>query len=76
VIGEAGTSDEAWKMSSQLLPDIVLLDLHLPGFIQSFDLVKKLASLKNVRICCFSPVKAKASGSAGPARRRRCGVCA
>jgi len=54
VIGEAGTSDEAWKMSSQLLPDIVLLDLHLPGFIQSFDLVKKLASLKNVRIVVFA----------------------
>ncbi|HEY9716768.1 MAG TPA: response regulator transcription factor [Trichormus sp.] len=54
VVGQAGTSDEAWKTASQLLPDIVLLDLHLPGLIQTFDLIKKLASLKNVRIVVFA----------------------
>jgi len=54
VVGQAGTSDEAWKVASQLLPDIVLLDLHLPGLIQTFDLIKKLGSLKNVRIVVFA----------------------
>jgi DNA-binding NarL/FixJ family response regulator len=54
VVGQAGTSDEAYKMGSQLLPDIVLLDLHLPGLLQTFDLIKKLTALKNVRVVIFA----------------------
>lgn len=54
VLGEAGTSDEAYKMCSQLLPDIVLLDLHLPGLIQTVPLIKKLTALKNVRVVIFA----------------------
>ncbi|HEY9778487.1 MAG TPA: response regulator [Planktothrix sp.] len=54
VVGQAGTSDEAYKMCAQLLPDIVLLDLHLPGLLQTFDLIKKLTALKNVRVVIFA----------------------
>jgi DNA-binding NarL/FixJ family response regulator len=54
VIGEAETSDQALKMSEQLHPDIVLLDLHLPGLIPSIDLVKRLTALRNVKVIAFA----------------------
>ena len=54
VVGEAQTSDEAWKVCKELLPDIVLLDLHLPGLIQTFDLVKRLVTLRNVRVIMYA----------------------
>jgi DNA-binding NarL/FixJ family response regulator len=54
IIGEAGTSDDAYKQCSQVLPDIVLLDLHLPGLLGTFDLIKKLSALKMVRIVIFA----------------------
>lgn len=54
IIGEAETSDEAFKMANQLLPDIVLLDLHLPGLLSVKDLVRKLVGLKNVRVVMFA----------------------
>src|SRR6185437_4966406 len=54
IVGEAETSDEAFKMASQLLPDIVLLDLHLPGLMSNEDLLKRLVSLKNVHIVIYA----------------------
>jgi len=54
VIGEAETSDQAWRMSEKLLPDIVLLDLHLPGLIAPLDLIKRLTSLRNVKVISFA----------------------
>lgn len=54
IVGEAETSDEAFKLAKALLPDIVLLDLHLPGLITTFDLVKRLSQLKNVRIVMYA----------------------
>jgi DNA-binding NarL/FixJ family response regulator len=54
VVGEAETSDQALKVSEQLLPDIVLLDLHLPGLIGSIDLVKRLTHLRNVKVVAFA----------------------
>lgn len=54
IIGEAETSDEAFKMAQKLLPDVVLLDLHLPGLLSTRDLMKKLVGLKNVRIVMFA----------------------
>lgn len=54
IIGEAETSDEAFKMAQKLLPDVVLLDLHLPGLLSTRDLLKKLVALKNVRVVMFA----------------------
>jgi DNA-binding NarL/FixJ family response regulator len=54
VVGEAETSDQAWRLSEKLLPDIVLLDLHLPGLIPSIDLVKRLTALRNVKVIAFA----------------------
>lgn len=54
IIAEAETSDEAFKLSKTLLPEIVLLDLHLPGLIPTPDLVKRLVALKNVKVVMFA----------------------
>lgn len=54
VIAEAETSDEAFKLAKSLLPDIVLLDLHLPGLIQTPDLVRRLVGLKNVKVVMYA----------------------
>lgn len=54
IIGEAETSDEAFKLAQKLLPDVVLLDLHLPGLLSTPDLLRKLVGLKNVRVVIFA----------------------
>jgi two-component system, NarL family, nitrate/nitrite response regulator NarL len=54
IIGESETSDEAYKMAAQLLPDVVLLDLHLPGLMSTDDLLKRLVGLKNVRVIVYA----------------------
>jgi len=54
IIAEAETSDEAYKMAAKLLPDLILLDLHLPGLISTPDLLKKLVALKNVRVVMYA----------------------
>jgi DNA-binding NarL/FixJ family response regulator len=53
IVGEAQTSDEALKVSRELLPDVVLLDLHLPGLLSTMDLLKRLVVLRNVRVVMF-----------------------
>jgi DNA-binding NarL/FixJ family response regulator len=53
IVGEAQTSDEALKISRELLPDVVLLDVYLPGLIGPIDLVKRLSALRNVKVVMF-----------------------
>ncbi len=67
IVGEAATSDEAWKAAKELLPDMVLLDLHLPGFIQTHDLIKRLVSLRNGKVLIFAS-QGKAARSSRLAR--------
>lgn len=54
VIAEAETSDEAYKLAKSLLPDIVLLDLHLPGLITTPDLLRRLVALTNVKVVIYA----------------------
>lgn len=54
IVGEAQTSDDAYKIAKELLPDIVLLDLHLPGLISTPDLIKRLIALRNVKVVMFA----------------------
>ena len=54
IIAEAETSDEAFKLAKNLLPDVVLLDLHLPGLISTPDLLRRLVALKNVKVVMFA----------------------
>ncbi|MBU6450432.1 MAG: response regulator transcription factor [Cyanobacteria bacterium REEB67] len=54
VVAEAETSHDAWKVASQMLPDIVLLDLHLPGLYNTFDLLKRFGQLKRSKVVIFA----------------------
>lgn len=54
ILCQTGTSDEAWRLAQQLLPDMVLLDLHLPGLISTEDLLRKLGGLPNVKVVIFA----------------------
>ncbi|HEY9788494.1 MAG TPA: response regulator [Candidatus Obscuribacterales bacterium] len=54
IVAEAETSDQAMKIGRELLPDIVLLDLHLPGLLQTHDLIKRLVALRNVKVIMFA----------------------
>jgi DNA-binding NarL/FixJ family response regulator len=54
VVGQAETSDEAYKTAAQLLPNMVLLDLHLPGLMTTQTLITKLVALKNVHVIVYA----------------------
>jgi two-component system nitrate/nitrite response regulator NarL len=54
IIAQAETSDEAWKTAQKLLPDMVLLDLHLPGLLNTYDLLKRLISLPRNQVVIFA----------------------
>ncbi|MCP4351661.1 MAG: response regulator transcription factor [Desulfobacterales bacterium] len=70
VAGEVGTAEQGFRLAQELEPDIVILELQLPGGI---DLVKKLAdNLKNTRIIVITwnfkkvfMLKAVQAGAAG-----------
>ena len=50
VVGEAGDGSEGTKCAQQLLPDVVLLDLHMPGLsgLQTLKLIRD--SVPSVRV--------------------------
>ncbi len=54
VVAEAQTSDESYQIASKLLPDIILLDLHLPGLMSTMDLLKRLTALRRVKVIMFA----------------------
>lgn len=54
VVGEAETSDQGCQEAQRLLPDLVLLDLHLPGLLTTWDLLKRMAALKNVKVLIYA----------------------
>lgn len=54
VVGQAETSDEGWKTAEKLLPDILLLDLHLPGLLSTQDLLKRLKNLARVKTIIYA----------------------
>jgi DNA-binding NarL/FixJ family response regulator len=54
VVGEAESSDEAYRTAAQLLPNMVLLDLHLPGLTPTTTLITKLVALKNVHVIVYA----------------------
>jgi DNA-binding NarL/FixJ family response regulator len=54
VVAEADTSHDAWKVASQMLPDIVLLDLHLPGLYSTVDLLKRFSQLKRTKVVIYA----------------------
>lgn len=53
VIAQSETSDETLKIAQQLLPDMVLLDTHMPGLLSTLELVKRLTALRRVKVIMF-----------------------
>lgn len=71
VIGEAATGEEAAQAMGQLRPDVVLLDIRLPG-ISGIDVCRLVASavpgLKVIMLTSFAePSEVQAAFSAGAA---------
>lgn len=54
VVAEAETSHEAWVTAAKILPDIVLLDLHLPGLYNTVELLKRFSQLKRTKVVIFA----------------------
>ena len=54
VIAQAETTDEAWKTAQKLLPDMILLDLHMPGLMSTNDLLKRLVGLPRAKVVVFA----------------------
>ncbi|SRR5579875_155507 len=54
VIGSASNSDEGLELAQRLRPDIILLDLHLPGSAGPKSMVKAFCSIPGSRVIVFS----------------------
>jgi DNA-binding NarL/FixJ family response regulator len=44
VVGEAADGEEALAQAGELKPELVLLDVHMPGGIDGFEVAQQLAS--------------------------------
>lgn len=53
VVAEADTTDLTWKQAKEMVPDIVLLDSHMPGLLSVPDLSRRLTGLRNVKIVVY-----------------------
>src|SRR5439155_7770207 len=60
VIAQAETTDETLKTAQQLFPDIILLDLHMPGLMNIYELLKRLTAIRRVKVIIY-PSHGKAS---------------
>jgi DNA-binding NarL/FixJ family response regulator len=74
VVGEAGNGEEAVRLATQLMPDIVLMDIRMPG-VDGLSATRRIAAddrLANVRVVIlttfgldeyiFEAIRAGASG--------------
>jgi DNA-binding NarL/FixJ family response regulator len=54
VVGACGNSDEGLKVAQSKRPDVILLDLHLPGTGGPCATVKSFCSIPGARVIVFS----------------------
>ena len=62
VVGEAGDGDEALAMTGVLHPDVVLLDVQLPG-VDGFEVARRLAALASPPVVLL--VSSRSAGDYG-----------
>lgn len=65
MVGEAGEGKEALARAARLMPDVVVLDIHLPG-LDGYGVARALKSMPNPPVVVFlsvdSDVEAKRRG--------------
>ncbi|MBY0356694.1 MAG: response regulator transcription factor [Candidatus Obscuribacterales bacterium] len=54
VVGAASNSDEGLRLAAELKPDVILLDLHLPGQSGPKSMVKGFCDLNDSKVLIFS----------------------
>jgi len=54
VVGSASNSDEGLKLAQELKPEVILLDLHLPGSNGPRTTAKTFCELPNTKVIIFS----------------------
>lgn len=54
VVGMASNSDDGLRLAKEAKPQVVLLDLHLPGSMGPRSMVKSFCDLKSMRVIIFS----------------------
>jgi DNA-binding NarL/FixJ family response regulator len=54
VVGSATTSDEGLELADKLRPDIILLDLHLPGKQGPKSMIQSFCNIAGSRVIVFS----------------------
>lgn len=54
IIIRTETTDDTLKEAEKLLPDIVLLDSHMPGLLSGTELTRKLSQLRRVKVVVLS----------------------
>jgi DNA-binding NarL/FixJ family response regulator len=54
IVGTAVNSDEGLELARDLQPDVVLLDLHLPGSLGPRSMVKSFCDLPHTKVIVFS----------------------
>lgn len=54
IIATAATSDEGLSLARSMKPDVVLLDLHLPGTLGPRSMVKSFCELVDTKVIVFS----------------------
>jgi len=55
IVGEAGEGREALARAARLMPDVVVLDIHLPG-LDGYGVARALKSLPNPPVVVFLSV--------------------
>jgi DNA-binding NarL/FixJ family response regulator len=54
VVGSCGNSDEGLKLAQEKHPDVILLDLHLPGSGGPVSTVKSFCNVQGAKVILFS----------------------
>lgn len=54
IVGVSENSDDALKLAMQVRPDVIVLDLHLPGSLGPKQMVDEFVRVPNTRVVIFS----------------------